>query len=138
MTFINRVEECIPFIRESIRTTVLDQLTIWFAALDQATRSVGQKALEITFKKQQKILELLQEGGNASKASDLDFLNDDTGDLFYLILENQELDLDFTPLYQAIHIHAMLNRKNEIKDMFERERLVLSFHFTIRATLKKV
>ncbi len=109
--FVQKMIESIPATQEIIRAAVLREMRDWFLSLRESTNLLGKEALSLEIKNREVQLEKYTEDEN-----NLDEARVETNDQ-ELIIDTTTI-IDFTPLYQCIHIHDFLGKGNILKVIY--------------------
>lgn len=120
-TFAQRVERRIPVMREAVQAAVIADLKEWFYQLRDSSRTAGTLAMRRARDRQARWRRLsqqrLQQGFFSSV---IELVMDEENERN--ILDNEEVRIDFRPLYQCIHIHVTLGRAAGFRKMYEEDR----------------
>ncbi|TPX68523.1 hypothetical protein SpCBS45565_g03037 [Spizellomyces sp. 'palustris'] len=124
-SFAKHMQEYIPIMQENIREAVLEEMQEWLVNIRENTRGIGKLALEHIAAKQDKAKDKagkLARGMSVSASSlnlgqSLELLADHGDDH-----ENDETRIDFRPLYQCLHIHEVLDKRNDFRSLYEEKR----------------
>lgn len=154
LTIVKQFKSRIPLIQNSIRLSVLEDMKHWQDSLKEETERVGILSLEYTRKKNEELAKLSKDGTNtaiqkliAISSSNMNLgllINKDDEDR---IIDSQQgspigstadlkdnmdgtgsgpldIKIDFKPLYQCVHIHDVLGKRNEFAQRYEEGRRV--------------
>ncbi|KAJ3023401.1 hypothetical protein HKX48_003318 [Thoreauomyces humboldtii] len=125
-TFAKYMQEYVPIMQENIRETVLQEVQTWLVNIRENTRAVGKLAMEhVAIKKgkaKHKAAEMIRgvsiSGSSMNLGPVLDITaNEEDDDNF-----DVDVKIDFRPLYQCLHIHEVLNKRNELRAHYEEKR----------------
>lgn len=113
--------ESIPLTQEVIRTAVLREMRDWLLKVKDQSSLVGRYAMSLTLKKN----EIAQETMDASVSEQINLTSENS-----VNSQNSEAQfdleaaaqVDFTPLYQCIHIHDVLGKRNLLKIVYDENR----------------
>jgi hypothetical protein len=153
--FVKHVQECIPSVQNYVKSQVLAQLKEWFVTIREQSRIVGKIVMSETSKRETRdplfsnaarvstsllpkqtgegTLPVSISRENLSWESLEAILNEeDEIDVFH----NNEVNVDFRPLYQCIHIHDVLGLKGALKGNYDENRrlqanLILKSNFSL-------
>ncbi|KAI9164434.1 Rab GTPase-binding exocyst subunit S15 [Blastocladiella emersonii ATCC 22665] len=116
--FAKYMNDGLPRLQDAIRTAVHGELRDWFVSVREHSRRVGQLAVEAaSYRNEQRI------------AADHTLV---------VIEENEQVQVDFKPLYQAIHIYDVLGSLPDLlTDFEEQRRLQANLFLTPKFTLTK-
>ncbi|KAJ3188751.1 hypothetical protein HDU85_004465 [Gaertneriomyces sp. JEL0708] len=128
-TFAKHMNEWIPLMQEKVREAVLSELRDWLVSIRENTRKIGDKALEHIARKQERAknksaraerggLAILESSVNIGLSLDVINTDDEDDDL----ASNNDVKIDFKPLYQCLHIHEVLDKRNEFRARYEEQR----------------
>lgn len=120
-TFSQRLARRIPLMREAVQDSVIADLKEWFYQLRDLSRKAGTLAMKRARDRQVRWRRLSQQRkqmGFSSSILELVMDEENEGD----ILDNEEVHIDFRPLYQCIHIHSTLGKANSFRKMYEEDR----------------
>ncbi|KAI9592840.1 exocyst complex subunit Sec15-like-domain-containing protein [Syncephalis fuscata] len=112
--FAKHMEKWIPMMKENIKNSVMSDLKEWLFNLREKSRIIGELAMQDASDLQSKS----PKGENVDTALELVLDEENGTDL----LEDERVKIDCKPLYQCIHIHEKLGRKNEFKKHYEEDR----------------
>ncbi|KAJ3122234.1 hypothetical protein HK098_003002 [Nowakowskiella sp. JEL0407] len=125
--FAKHMKLCIPPMQESIREAVTNDMTDWFVRVREKSKQIGKQAQTIRLNR----LEKSSQNKNISRKNNAVTLIDDEE-------EESEIKIDLKPLYQCLHIHDVLGRRNEFQNNYETNRrlqanLVLKTPFSLQS-----
>ena len=115
----------LPSLREQIKNAVTAQNKQWLLDIRNLTPNVGRMALDNMQARTNKwkarrerdpLLRLARVGSAAETVSYEKY--------GYNVLENDELTVDFKPLYQSIHIYTALDSLDELRRWYQESRSV--------------
>ncbi|KAI8922248.1 exocyst complex subunit Sec15-like-domain-containing protein [Powellomyces hirtus] len=125
-TFAKHMQDYIPVMQENIREVVLEEVQNWLVNIRENTRAIGRLAMDhVAAKKgktKHKTGELLRgvsaSGSSMNLGPPLDVsVTEEDNDTF-----DVDVKIDFRPLYQCLHIHEVLNKRNELRTHYEEKR----------------
>ncbi|VDC02072.1 unnamed protein product [Peniophora sp. CBMAI 1063] len=114
---------CLPSLREQIKSAVLAQNTQWLLDIRNLTKYVGRLALgsmrarSNKWKVRRERDPLLQRAQVGSAAETVMYENHG-----HNVLESDELQVDFKPLYQSIHVYTALGSLDELRRWYRESR----------------
>ncbi|KAL7752296.1 Rab GTPase-binding exocyst subunit S15 [Sorochytrium milnesiophthora] len=130
--FAKHLNDCIPGMRDTARDAVMGELKEWFVKVRENSRKVGKLAMEQMHIRQQRVQARAESPVSASGSMRIiskSSIHSSTGLELVLneendanILENDQVKVDFKPLYQAIHIFDALGKPQELTTHFEEQR----------------
>ncbi|KAJ3411833.1 hypothetical protein HDV05_001675 [Chytridiales sp. JEL 0842] len=131
-TFSKSMLDFIPQQRENIREAVAKEMKEWFVSVHENTRRVGKMILDTTMARQERQRLSAAEASHDSitVSRSLDMLIKEES------FASEETKVNFKPLYQCLHIHDVLGKRQVFRDDFEENRrlqanLILTSNFTI-------
>lgn len=111
--------------RSRIRQSVVREMKEWLFEVRQKSRTVGKIALKAMEDRQKKWrVRSERKGTDVLKLSKVNgpvesVYNERTE---YSFMDNEEVRIDFEPLYQCIHIHDVLNQREELQRNYQEDR----------------
>nr|KAJ3421176.1 hypothetical protein HK105_004310 [Polyrhizophydium stewartii] len=138
-SFTGQIAEWIPKMQESIRESVVAEMNQWFVtcvssltlikrlSAKETTEVVGRLAMELTAMRQERAVEILA----SSRSNNKHGRGLNVGTSMEMAI-NEEYDtsddvhLDFTALFQCIHIHDVLGKRTQFKAEYEENRKLQS------------
>ncbi|KAG9287563.1 hypothetical protein G9A89_019624 [Geosiphon pyriformis] len=136
--FARHMQESIPVIQNNIKDAVTREMKEWLFKVREVSEKVGKLAMEQLFLRQirwKKIIGQNPDLGSVLVNSPIELaMNEDNE---FNVVNNDQLQIDFKPLYQCLHIYEELGKRNEFKINYEEDRraqanLVLSTTFTLK------
>jgi exocyst complex component 6 len=126
-SFSKLIIEWLPQVQDAIRESVLRDLKDWFSIIKDGAYKIGKLAVELTFLRQEKAVEIMdtpqtmQTGSrNLNLATSMEIAMNEEYNLDEI--EADDSQIDFTPLFQCIHIHEVLNKRVQLKLEFDESR----------------
>ncbi|WVR07118.1 hypothetical protein IAU60_004159 [Kwoniella sp. DSM 27419] len=131
--FYAHILSSLPSLRLSIKDAVTASTKTWLFEVRESGAKVGKLALEqmgTRIKKWRARRE--KEGGVrlARVGGPLELVNNERVE--FDALDNEEIQIDFKPLYQCIHIYEALERKPELQRSYQEDRKVSTLILTSR------
>ncbi|KAI8926727.1 exocyst complex subunit Sec15-like-domain-containing protein [Entophlyctis helioformis] len=130
-SFSRQIHEWIPFMQNQIREAVVEELNQWFVTVRESTDVVGRLAMELTVLRQDRATEILASSRSLNKAghsinvgTSMEMAINEEYDMD--ALDSNEVHLEFTPLFQCIHIHDVLGKRSQFKAEYEENRRLQS------------
>ncbi|KNE57062.1 hypothetical protein AMAG_02819 [Allomyces macrogynus ATCC 38327] len=113
--------ECLPKMQENVRMAVNTDLRDWFVTVRENSRAVGQVATDmmVTATRRAAMSSNGYKGSRMSVAISAFGLEDDG---LQNVMDNDQVHVDFKPLYQSIHIHGVMGRLPDLMAEFEEQR----------------
>ncbi|KAI8901178.1 exocyst complex subunit Sec15-like-domain-containing protein [Globomyces pollinis-pini] len=126
-SFSKQIINWLPEVQETIRDAVMRDLKEWFIIVKTGAHKIGKLALELTNIRQTKANELLASKSSLCASShslnlhaSVEMAVNEEYDLD--ALDTDSAQLDFTPLFQCIHIHEVLGKRAQLKLEFDESR----------------
>lgn len=139
--FSQHMSQCIPMIKDKIKRSVFDELKEWLVEIRDNCRQIGHVAI-ITIQSRYEQSQAMHQAQSQLTEVNSNALQSEPGSLGNAEFLSDSLDEDsldgdgsdpvdellgrlkFRPLYQCLHIHEVLGKKNEFKNAFEEIRKV--------------
>ena len=131
--FSTKLQQWIPTQLDTIRSAALDDLKGWLGTVRMQTPILGELAFSRAQKRIEKWREIYEGVStptaiNASAAQDsrsaaayTDLVEMEREDAASII-NNQQVQVDFSPLLQAVHLFGLMNRRSEFQSTFAEYR----------------
>ncbi|KAI9000170.1 exocyst complex subunit Sec15-like-domain-containing protein [Hyaloraphidium curvatum] len=144
------MKESFPALRSKVMADVDGQMKTWLFQIREMHRKVGKLAMDATLARQKSKFENLRRRAGsvislgraqlAQMSLSVELALNEEND--FNVVDNDQLKVDFIPLYQAHHIYTTLGRDDEFKKQYDENRkaqlnLVLTgaFHLASRAQI---
>lgn len=117
----------LPGLRGQIKGAVTESLKAWLLEIRNVSAEVGQLALEQMESRNRRWRQrrekdpLLKQSRVGSAVEVMTYEK-----VEYNVLENEKIVVDFTPLYQCIHIYGALDALDEIRKSYQADRIAQS------------
>ncbi|CAO1614166.1 unnamed protein product [Sympodiomycopsis kandeliae] len=123
--FVHYLHTSLPSMRSRIRQSVIREMKEWLFEVRQKSRTVGKLALKAMEERQKR-----WRSRGERKDSDvlrLAKVNGPVESVFnerieYNFMDNEQVRIDFEPLYQCIHIHDVLDLREELQRNYQEDR----------------
>jgi hypothetical protein len=119
----------LPQVQDATRESVLRDLKDWFSIIKEEAHKVGKLALELTEKRLKKANQVMSSSEslhtssrNVNLTASMEMVMNEDYNLDGV--EVDETQIDFTPLFQCIHIHDVLGKRVQLKLEFDESRRV--------------
>ncbi|PHH67884.1 hypothetical protein CDD82_1033 [Ophiocordyceps australis] len=110
------VQRSIPGSRKAISEAVLNDLNTWLFRIRETSQFLGEVAFYHTNMRRSKQRERIQENqflSNFKLNSSIELVFNESEE--FDVLDNEELQVDFTPLFEALHIHEALGQSDRFR-----------------------
>ncbi|KAH9252571.1 hypothetical protein BASA81_009530 [Batrachochytrium salamandrivorans] len=128
-SFAAQISDWIPYMQNAIREAVVDEMSKWFINVKETTGTVGRLAMNLTAMRQDRASEILTSSKHTSKlarnlnvGTSMELAINEEYDMD--ALDNEDVHIDFTALFQCIHIHEVLGKRTQFKAEYEDNRRV--------------
>ncbi|CAG8464408.1 17265_t:CDS:10 [Cetraspora pellucida] len=136
--FAKHMHESIPVMQNSVKDAVTKEMKEWLFRVREVTRQVGKLAMEQMRLRQERWKVKVSKNPDLRSvpvSSPIEIVMNEENE--FNIINNKEVQIDFKPLYQCLHIYEELGKLNEFKSNYEEDRkaqanLVLSESYTLR------
>ncbi|KAK0550336.1 Rab GTPase-binding exocyst subunit S15 [Tilletia horrida] len=121
--FARLMLEGIPQTRERIRTAVTREMKEWLFEAREKSRTVGKLALDAMEVRQKRWKVKAQKDPMLSLAkvnSAIELVVNER--IEYNFVDNEQIKIDFKPLYQCIHIYDVLNIREQLQQSYQEDR----------------
>ncbi|KAI8915903.1 exocyst complex subunit Sec15-like-domain-containing protein, partial [Gorgonomyces haynaldii] len=130
-SFSKLIIDWIPQVQQRVRASVLLELKEWYSIIKENAARVGSLAMNLTLARYEKINKIINSSSlsklksksiasNIGKSMEL-AINEELANQNDLS-NGEDIQLDFTPLFQCIHIHDVLGKRTQLKIEFEENR----------------
>eukprot|EP00842_Homolaphlyctis_polyrhiza_P005162 jgi/Hompol1/5647/HPOL_002014-RA len=131
-SFSKQIYDWIPYMQNAIREAVVEEMNNWFVTVRDATDLVGRLAMELTVMRQDRAMEILnssrnnitKSGRNLNVGTSIEMAINEEYNMD--AVDNDDVHLNFTPLFQGIHIHDVLGKRTQFKAEYEENRRLQS------------
>ncbi|KYK54549.1 Exocyst complex component Sec15 [Drechmeria coniospora] len=117
------VQQSIPGSRKAISEAVMTDLNTWLFRIRETSQFLGEVAFyhtELRRSRQRKRVEDDQFLSNFKLNSSIELVCDESEE--FDVLDNEELQVDFTPLFEAMHIHDALGQSDRFRSEYAATR----------------
>lgn len=119
----NVIHKSIPASQKAISEAVMTDLSTWLFRIRETSQFLGEVAFyhtEMRRTRQRKRVEDDEFLGNFRLNSSIELVCDESEE--FDVLDNEELQVDFTPLFEALHIHDALGQNERFKNEYAATR----------------
>jgi hypothetical protein len=117
------IQRSIPSSLKAISDAVMTDLNTWLYRVRETSQFLGEVAFyntELRRTRQKKRVEMDQYLANFKLNSSIELVNDESEE--YDILDNEELQVDFTPLFECLHIHEAIGQSERFRSEYAKTR----------------
>ncbi|KAJ6782893.1 hypothetical protein PWT90_04882 [Aphanocladium album] len=117
------IQKSIPASRKAISEAVMADLNTWLFRIREASQFLGELAWYYTDQRRLRQKKRVEEDpflSNFKLNSSIELVCDESEELD--VLDNEELQIAFTPLFEAVHIHEALNQSDRFKSEYAATR----------------
>ncbi|POS85656.1 exocyst complex subunit Sec15-like protein, partial [Erysiphe pulchra] len=117
------IQESIPLSRKAISEAVMSDLNTWLYRIRETSQFLGEVAFYHTELRRTRQKERLKSNpllGKFKLNSAIELVFDETEE--FNVLDNEELQVDFTPLFECMHIHEALGQGDKFKTQYATTR----------------
>ena len=117
------IQKSIPASQKSISEAVMTDLNTWLFRIRETSQFLGEVAFyhtELRRTRQRKRVENDQFLANFKLNSSIELVCDENEE--FDVLDNEELQVDFTPLFEALHIHDALGQSDRFRSEYAATR----------------
>ncbi|KAK5374824.1 Rab GTPase-binding exocyst subunit S15 [Exophiala xenobiotica] len=110
------IQKSVPAIQKSIAEAVMADLNTWLFRVREMSQYLGELSFYNTDLRQQRLKERSEKNpylANFKLNSAIELVADEHEE--YDLLKSEDLEVDFTPLFEALHIHRSLGRMDRFK-----------------------
>ncbi|PWN28587.1 exocyst complex subunit Sec15-like protein, partial [Jaminaea rosea] len=123
--FAHYLHSSLPSMRWRIRQAVIKEMKEWLFEVRQKSRTVGKLALKAMEDRQRKWRSRSERKGSdvlrvAKVNGPVESVYNERTE--YSFMNNSEVHIDFSPLYQCIHIHDVLDLREELQRNYQEDR----------------
>lgn len=141
--FARHMHESIPVMQNSVKDAVTEEMKGWLYSVREVSRQVGKIAMEQMSLRQERWKVRVSQNPELRSvpvSSPIEIVMNEENE--FNIINNDELEIDFKPLYQCLHIHEELGKLSEFKTNYEEDRkaqanLIISQSYTLRENNEK-
>ncbi|CAG8491482.1 5716_t:CDS:10, partial [Ambispora leptoticha] len=136
--FARHMQESIPVMQNNIKDAVTRELQEWLFKVREVSSKVGKLAIEQLTLRQERWKQKVAQNKDLASApvnSPIELAMNEENE--FNVVNNDQVQIDFKPLYQCLHIYEELGKRSEFKANYEEDRraqanLVLSANFTLK------
>lgn len=117
------IQKSIPASQKAISEAVMTDLNTWLFRIRETSQFLGEVAFyhtELRRSRQRTRVEIDPFLGNFKLNSAIELVNDENEE--FDVLDNEELQVDFTPLFEALHIHDALGQTDKFRSEYAATR----------------
>ncbi|KAK0629826.1 exocyst complex subunit Sec15-like protein [Bombardia bombarda] len=117
------IQKSIPASQKTISEAVMTDLNTWLYRIRETSQFLGEVAFFHTEQRrdrQQKRVEMNEYLSHFKLNSAIELVFDESSD--YDVLDNEEVQVDFTPLHEALHIHEALGQIDKFRNDYAATR----------------
>ncbi|KAM0668774.1 hypothetical protein ACQRIT_003993 [Beauveria bassiana] len=117
------IQKSIPASRKAISEAVMADLNTWLFRIREASQFLGELAWYYTEQRRLRQKKRVEEDSflsNFKLNSSIELVCDENEELD--VLDNEELQIAFTPLFEAVHIHEALNQADRFRSEYAATR----------------
>ncbi|ATY58642.1 Exocyst complex component Sec15, putative [Cordyceps militaris CM01] len=117
------IQKSIPASRKAISEAVMADLNTWLFRIREASQFLGELAWYYTEQRRLRQKKRVEEDSflsNFKLNSSIELVCDESEELD--VLDNEELQIAFTPLFEAVHIHEALNQADRFRSEYAATR----------------
>lgn len=110
------IQKSIPDSQKTISKAVMNDLNTWLYRIRETSQFLGEVAFFHTKQRQDRQRARVEGNtylGNFKLNSSIELVFDENND--FDVLDNEEVQVDFTPLYEALHIHEALGQLDRFR-----------------------
>ena len=117
------IQKSVPATKKLIAEAVMTDLNTWLYRIRESSQFLGEVAFYHTEQRrtrQKERAEAAEYLGNFKLNSAIELVADETEE--FSVLDNEEVRIDFTPLFECIHIHGALGESNKFRTEYAATR----------------
>ena len=117
------IQKSVPATKKLIAEAVMTDLNTWLYRIRESSQYLGEVAFYHTEQRrtrQKERAEAKEYLGNFKLNSAIELVSDETEE--FDLLDNEELQVDFTPLFECIHIHDVLGESDKFRAAYAATR----------------
>lgn len=117
------IQKSVPATKKLIAEAVMTDLNIWLYRIRESSQYLGEVAFYHTEQRrtrQKERAEAKEYLGNFKLNSAIELVSDETEE--FNLLDNDELQVDFTPLFEGMHIHEVLGESDKFRAAYAATR----------------
>lgn len=110
------IQKSVPATKKLIADAVMTDLNTWLFRIRETSRFLGEVAFfgtETRRERQKDRSEIVRSLGNFKLNSAIELVSDETEE--FDVLDNEDVQVDFTPLFECIHIHNALGQADRFR-----------------------
>ncbi|KAF9351418.1 hypothetical protein BGX26_010571 [Mortierella sp. AD094] len=122
--FARHMQDCIPILQHAIKDAVTTEMKEWLVSIRASQMTMGKLAMDRMATRQQRWRDRSNKGvrlkttHNVNSAVEVAVNEENEVD----ILDTDQVDLDFKPLYQCLHIYDELGQRAEFRTSYADDR----------------
>jgi hypothetical protein len=119
------IEKSVPATQKLISEAVMNDLNTWLFRIREASQYLGEVAFYHTEMRRTRMKQRIETDDHLSKFklnSAIELVADETDDFDILNNEETETQVDFSPLFEAMHIHETLGQTDHFKTEYAATR----------------
>ncbi|KAM5362723.1 hypothetical protein ACJZ2D_012385 [Fusarium nematophilum] len=113
------IQKSIPASQKAISEAVMTDLNTWLFRIRETSQFLGEVAFYHTEMRRTRLKKRMEEDpflANFKLNSAIELVSDENED--FDVLDNEELQVDFTPLFEALHIHDALGQIEKFRSEY--------------------
>jgi len=117
------IQKSVPATKKLIAEAVMTDLNTWLYRIRESSQYLGEVAFYHTEQRrtrQKERAEAKEYLGNFKLNSAMELVSDETEE--FNLLDNEELQVDFTPLFECVHIHEVLGESDKFRAAYAATR----------------
>lgn len=121
--FVTMIKESIPSIKRMIQDAVMAQLKSWLFDIREKSRAVGRSAFDDTLRRKERWREQVERNPTLQFArlnSSIELVLNEEND--FDALDNDDVSIDFTTLFECMHIFGEIGSAKEFKHQYANDR----------------
>jgi exocyst complex component 6 len=119
------IEKSVPATQRLIAEAVMNDLNTWLYRIREASQYLGEVAFYHTEMRRSRLKKRIEEDDNLSKFrlnSAMELVADETDEFDILNNEETETQVDFSPLFECMHIHETLGKSDHFRTEYSATR----------------
>jgi exocyst complex component 6 len=117
------IQKSIPASQKTISEAVMTDLNMWLFRVRETSQFLGEVAFYHTEQRRERMKKRVEENEfllNFKLNSAVELVFDEDNE--YDVLDNEEVQVDFTPLFEALHIHNALGQTDKFRSEYSATR----------------
>lgn len=135
--FVTMIKASVPSIQKMIESAVMTRLKAWLYDIREKSRAVGRSAFDDTHRRKDRWKRQIERNPTLQFAklnSSIELVLNEEND--FDALDNEDVSIDFTTLFECMHIFGELGSAEEFKTQYANDRrtqkdLLLNSHISI-------